>query len=146
MLTLWSPYGGLSNWSRELDRLLGWSADNGNAGGCVPAVDIEEHENQVVIRADVPGVDEKNLEVSVHEGTLLLSGKRENGKCENGQAKTSERTGYRERGLGTFCRQFRLGTDVDDTKIEASYHQGVLTVVVPKKEAAKPRQIPVQAS
>jgi len=141
MLTLWRPHEGLFNWSQELERLLGWSSEDGQTHGCAPAVDIEENEHEVVIRADVPGVDEKNLEVRVQEDTLLLSGKR-----EDRQQKTDGRTHYSERRCGAFCRQFRLGTEVDDTKIEASYRNGVLTVVLPKKEAAKPRHIPVQAS
>jgi len=139
MLNLWRQQEGLFNWSQELERLFDGNSDSGH--NHPPAVDIEENESHFVIRADVPGVNEKDLEVRVHEGTLLLSGKREESKEEK-----SARGCYRERRYGSFCRQFRLGTEVDDNRIEASYRNGVLTVLLPKKEAAKPRQIPVQAS
>jgi HSP20 family protein len=141
MLTLWRPHERLLDWSREFDRWLGWDSGNGNARGYTPAVDIEEEEDRFVIHADVPGLQEKDLEVRVHEGTLLLAGKREESKEE----KTANGY-YRERRRGSFCRQFRLGTSVEEAKIEASYKNGVLTVVLPKKEQAKPRQIPVHTS
>lgn len=141
MLTLWRPQYGLLNWSNELERLLGWNSGNGEKRSFAPAVDIEENESQFVVRTDVPGVNEKDLEVRVHEGTLVVSGKREEAKQEK-----NERGYYRERHYGSFRRSFRLGTEVDEARIEASYHNGVLTVMLPKKEAAKPRQIPVQAN
>jgi len=141
MLTLWRPETGLFNWSREFERLFDWDSGNGHTQGHSPAVDIEEKDSEFVIRADVPGVNEKDLEVRVDDGVLLLSGKREQSKEEKGA-----RGYYQERSYGSFCRQFRLGTEVDDTKIEATYRNGVLMVVLPKKEAAKPRQIPVHAS
>jgi HSP20 family protein len=106
-----------------------------------PAVDIHEAENKFVIRADLPGLEEKDLDVRVHDGTLILSGKREQSKQEQ-----TDQGYHRERRCGSFCRQFRLGSQVDDQQIEASYKNGVLTVVLPKREEAKPRQIPVQSS
>jgi HSP20 family protein len=137
MLTLWKPSDEWFSFGRELDRWF----DEGPTRGPCPAVDIEEEENRFVLRADLPGVDEKDLEVRVHEGVLILGGKRT-------ETREEQRGGgvYRERSTGSFSRQFRLGPGVDDTKIEASYKNGVLTVVLPKQEAAKPRQIPVQAA
>jgi HSP20 family protein len=137
MLTLWNPIAGFDRSARELDRWFG-EARNRMTPAFSPEVDIEEHEDRFVIRADLPGVDEADVEVRVHEGTLVLSGKREQAKEEQ-----NERGYYRERCAGSFCRSFRLGTAVDAEKIEAKLDKGVLQVVLPKKEQAKPRVIPV---
>lgn len=137
MLTLWKPLNELSSFSRAFDeafRPLTFKREAFFA----PAVDIEEHEDRFVLHADLPGMNEADIDVQVHEGQLLLSGKREYSKEE----KTDSGT-YRERSYGTFCRRIRLGSTVDAEKIEASYDKGVLSVTLPKKEEAKPRQIPV---
>ncbi|MFH1131398.1 MAG: Hsp20/alpha crystallin family protein [Pseudomonadota bacterium] len=138
MLTLWNPQRELFNWSREFEDLFNWNAGNGNRTGLTPAVDIEEKEDSFVLKADLPGVEEKEIEVKVHDGTLLLTGKREESKEEE-----KEGMSYRERSYGSFCRQFRLGAKIDSEKIGAEYKNGVLTVVLPKKEDAKPREIPI---
>ncbi len=141
MLTLYRPIHSLSRWSREFDKLLGWPTGNGDTASFTPAVDIEERAESFVIRADLPGMEEKDIEVKVHNRTLYLSGKREESKEE----KTD--TGYyQERRYGTFYRQFRLGENVDLDKVEAKYEKGVLEVVVLKKPEAQPKQIPVQAN
>ncbi len=139
MLTLWRPLGGLHRFTHDFDDLFTGRARNGHTVDFSPAVDIEEQEDHFLISADLPGVDEKDIEVKVHEGVLLLSGKREQvteEKHEGGY--------YRERSFGSFHRSFTLGDGVDAEKIEAAYKGGVLTVKLPKKEQAKPRQIPVR--
>lgn len=136
MLTLWRPFNELARWHREFDRIL--EPRNGETLSFAPAVDVEEKDDHFLIRADLPGVDEKDIEVSYHDGRLVLSGKREEEKEEK-----SEGRYYRERRLGSFCRTFRVGPNLDPERIEASYKQGVLTVTVPKKEEVKPKQIPV---
>ncbi|MBI4705537.1 MAG: Hsp20/alpha crystallin family protein [Deltaproteobacteria bacterium] len=141
MLTLWNPTTSLFRWSPIFDELFAGGTEDGREQLFAPAVDIEEQEDKFVLRADLPGVSEKDIEVRVHEGTLALSGKRE-------EAKEEKREGgyYRERRSGSFHREFRLGPSVDGEKIAASYKNGVLSVVLPKKEEVKPRQIPVSAS
>ena len=141
MLTLWRPHHDLFSWSREFDHLFDAAAGNGHSHALSPAVDIDEEEGRFVIRADLPGMDQKDIEVRVHEGTLLLAGKR-----EASQEEKSSSGYYRERCYGSFARSFKLGSSVDDSKIEASYENGVLTVVLPKKEEVKPRQIPVNSA
>lgn len=140
MLTLWRPYRDWLSWSREIDDVFGKESD-GTAVAFCPAVDIEEQQDAFVLRADLPGVSEKDVTLTVHDGVLLISGKRE-------QAKKEEKNGSLvcERRYGTFQRQFQLGRGVDATRIEASCKNGVLTVVLPKAESAKPRQIPVKAN
>lgn len=141
MLTLWTPRNGLFRFNPFFDDLWSWGRDNGGPRSFSPAVDIDEDETKFTIRADLPGVKEEDIEVTVNEGTLVLSGKRE-------ETKEEETDGgyYRERSYGSFCRTFRLGTSVDRNGIEANYEGGVLSVVLPKKEELKPRQIPVKAT
>jgi len=114
-------------------------SDNGESTlGFTPAVDISEEEDHFLIKADLPGMSEKEIEVKVQDGVLLLSGKREEVREEKKEG------GYhRERRYGSFCRQFRLGSNVDPDAIAATYDSGVLSVKLPKKEETKPRQIPI---
>ena len=128
MLTLWRPQ----------EDLLSWFGGALAPETFAPAVDVEEEAERYVIRADLPGTDEKDIDVRVEDGVLVLSAKRETA-TEDKRGKLH----YTERRRGAFCRQFTLGTNVDETKIEASYKQGVLTVALPKKPAASARQIPV---
>jgi HSP20 family protein len=138
MLTLWRPREDPFRWSRELDRLFECSP---NEETLQPAVDVVEEEHRYVLTADLPGFDQKNIDVRVSDGALVLSGKRE----ESRESKRGTVT-YAERRHGSFSRQFALGSSVDEGKIEATYQSGVLTVVLPKKDEAKPRQIPVHTS
>jgi HSP20 family protein len=103
-----------------------------------PAVDIYETENELVLKADVPDVDQKNIDVRVENQTLTVSGERKFEKEESGK-------GYHriERNYGTFSRSFAVPNTFDTEKITATYRNGVLSVMLPKKEAAKPRQIKV---
>lgn len=139
MLTLWRPFNELARWSRVHDDLFSWG--NGERLGFSPAVDIEEREDSFLLKADLPGMSEKEIEVKVHDGVLILSGSRETSKEDK-----TEHGYYRERSYGSFCRQFNLGSNVDATKIEASYNSGVLKIVLPKKEEVQPKQIPVSTN
>ena len=138
MLTLWRQNQDLLRWSRELGRLF----DGEPAPEALrPAVDVTEEENRYVLRADLPGFEEKDIGVRVLDGVLVLSGKRE--------PSTEEKHGtltVGERPYGSFCRKFALDFAVDESTIEASYKNGVLTVALPRKEATKPRQIPIHTS
>lgn len=101
-----------------------------------PAVDIEETEDSFVLRADLPGVKEKDIEVTVHDGTLILSGKRE-------LTNEDEAGTYRERSFGAFSRQFLVGDSIVESSITAKSKNGELMITLPKKEESKPRQIKV---
>lgn len=141
MLTLWRPFGGLFGLSREFEDLFEGKPSNGNRVDFAPAVDIEEKPDHFLVSADLPGVSEKDIEVKVQDGVLLLSGKRESKKEEK-----TEGGYYRERSSGSFCRSFTLGEGLDPTKIEATYKNGVLTVKLPKKAVTQRRQIPVSTN
>jgi len=104
-----------------------------------PAVDILETDNELVVKADLPDVDMKDIQVEIENGTLTLKGER---KFE----KEEKETGYHriERSYGSFARYFSLPDTVESDKVKADYKNGVLTVTLPKKEVAKPRAIKVQ--
>ncbi len=97
-------------------------------------VDIDEREDAITLSADLPGLTLENIEITLNDGLLTISGKRE-------PTAASHR---RERATGSFERSFRLGTALDQEQIAAAYCNGVLTLTLPKKEAAKARQIPVK--
>jgi HSP20 family protein len=104
-----------------------------------PAVDIFETENELVLKADVPEMDPKNVSIQLENGTLTLKGERKFEEQKNGR-------GFHriERGYGSFVRAFSLPDTVDGEKVKADYQNGVLTVTLPKKEVAKPKTINVE--
>jgi len=105
-----------------------------------PAVDIFETENDLVFKADVPDVDQKNIDVRVENQTLTIAGER-----VFEQPEVAGKGFHRiERNYGKFVRSFAVPNTFDTEKIAAAYKNGVLTVTLPKKEAAKPRQIKVE--
>lgn len=105
-----------------------------------PAVDILETENELVLKADLPDVDLNDIDVRVENQTLTLKGERKFEKEDS--AKGFHRI---ERGYGTFVRSFAVPAIVDTEKVAADYKNGVLTVKLPKKEAAKPRSVKVES-
>ena len=106
-----------------------------------PAVDIYETENELVLKADLPDVDLKDIDVRVENQTLTISGERKFEQEQSGK-------GYHriERSYGNFIRSFAVPNSFDTDKISASFKNGVLSVSLPKKEAAKPRQIKIEAT
>ena len=104
----------------------------------VPAVDILEKEDALVLKADIPDVEMKDIDVRIENGTLTLKGERkfETEKKEGGWHRL-------ERGYGIFERAFALPETVAGDGVTADYKNGVLTITLPKKEIAKPRQIKV---
>jgi HSP20 family protein len=106
-----------------------------------PAVDIYETENELVLKADLPEVKMEDIDIRLENGTLALKGER---KFENEEKKK----GFHrvERSYGTFARYFTLPETVEADKVHADYHNGVLTITLPKKEVAKPRQVKVQVN
>jgi HSP20 family protein len=114
-------------------------SDTATARPWTPAVDIVENENELILTADVPGVKMEDIDIRLEDGTLTLSGARQ-------FAQEDKKAGYHriERAYGQFQRAFALPESVDAEKVEASFTDGVLKVVLPKKEIAKPRSIKVQ--
>lgn len=111
--------------------------DNQFMEGWVPAIDLYENKDALTVKAELPGMKKSEIEVSLHDNLLTISGER---KQEQKEKASEYRT---ERFVGRFQRTFTLPTQVNAEKITATYADGVLTVVMPKAEEAKPKQIPV---
>jgi len=116
----------LSNLNRQ-DLFSGWS----------PALDLYQNSDNVVAVLELPGMRKEDLEISLHDGTLTISGER---KSSSSNGEKAERT---ERYVGTFRRTITLPARVDANKVSATYRDGILTVTLPKAEEAKPKRIDV---
>ena len=103
-----------------------------------PAVDIMEKDGNLILRAELPGMTEKQIELKLEANTLTLKGER---KMENEDQKSNYHRV--ESFYGSFMRTFRLPDTVDMDKISADYKNGILTVILPQKPEVKPREIPV---
>ncbi|MBI2680392.1 MAG: Hsp20/alpha crystallin family protein [Candidatus Solibacter usitatus] len=121
------------------DAVTRWMSEPRAARPWSPAVDVIENENELILKADLPDVDLKDIDVRVENQTLTLKGDR---KFE----REEKNGGYHriERNYGTFMRSFTLPSSVENDKVSADYKNGVLTVKLPKKEAAKPKQVKVE--
>jgi HSP20 family protein len=137
------PVGGLLTLQRELERVFDkpFGTDLGPSGrGVFPPVNVFADKDGYVVKLEVPGIAPEDVNIEVEGRTLKVSGKREVPPPTEGSFHR------RERGTGKFARSFQLPADVDLTRAEASYKHGVLSVRVPKKEEAKPRQITIKAA
>jgi HSP20 family protein len=129
--------GGLKAFHDTVNRLF----VEPNGRPWVPAVDIKETGNELILKADVPDVEMKDIDIRVENGTLTIRGERKfDGEKKEGSWHRVERS------YGTFERAFTLPETVDFDAVKADYKNGVLTITLPKKEIAKPRQIKVAVS
>jgi HSP20 family protein len=126
----------------DFDRLFNTLFDRSQATQrWVPAMDLVEHDDQFVLRADLPGLSEGDVNIEVEDGVLTVSGER---KAEHDQR---ERGFYRvERQFGKFSRTLTLPDGIDGEQIKASFSNGVLEVWIPKPEQRKPRRIEISAT
>ena len=131
----WDPF-------RVMDAILRWDplrSDNGllsRGGEYVPRFDVKETKGAYVLRADLPGVKEEDVDVSVNGSLLTVAGKREDERREEEDQYYSV-----ERSYGTFARSFSLPDGIDSGSITADLKSGVLTVQIPKRPEAQPRKI-----
>ncbi|MCU0573675.1 MAG: Hsp20/alpha crystallin family protein [Syntrophobacteraceae bacterium] len=105
----------------------------------VPAVDIFESRDALVVVADMPGVSPDNVTIDVHDNTLTIRG-------TVAVEEVKERVHIQEYGVGDYSRQFTLGRVIDQSKIEAAMKNGVLTLTLPKSDISKPRKISVKVA
>jgi len=131
------------NIQREIDRLFdqfrGGALDDDQTSLWLPPVDILEQENDYFVRVELPGVDKKDVKITVQNGILTIKGEKTQDLEKKGD--TYRRT---ERTYGSFQRSFTLPSSVMSDKVEASYNAGVLTISLPKVEEAKPKEIEVK--
>ncbi len=143
----WSPFDQLFGLRNELNRLMenplnDWGRSTEFFNGWVPAVDVLEEKNNIIVRAELPGMKKEDIEISLHEGVLSLTGERKE-QAED----TDQNQVYRsERFYGRFHRTITLPKPVAADKVKANYKDGLLTITLPKTEEAKPRQIEVNVS
>lgn len=144
----WSPFETIESLRAEMDQLFdSFFGTMQSSGGAVslwyPRVDLLEHDHEFVLVADLPGMTQDDIDVSVQNNVLTLQGKRQ---VEYGAQNGHNGYRYCERPMGTFCRRFTLGAAVEADKISATYKAGVLEVHIPKTAAAQPKRIAVQAA
>ncbi|MDR3710644.1 MAG: Hsp20/alpha crystallin family protein [Capsulimonadaceae bacterium] len=141
------PFEDLSRLQREMNRLFqdsvsgaggsrGQLRESAAAGIWAPAVDVAEDANEIVLKSELPGVKQEDLDIEVSNDTLTIRGEK---KFEDEEKKGSY---IRiERAYGTFQRSFNLGVPIDQNQITASFKDGVLTVHLPKSEKIKPKKV-----
>ena len=145
LLTRWEPFREVATLQDRMNRLFNeqfaniGSEESLAVGSFVPAVDVYEDEHAIQLKFEVPGLDEKDIDIRLENSVLTVKGER---KFE----KETKEENYRrvERRYGTFTRSFTLPNTVSSEKIQAAYEKGVLTISLPKTEAAKPKQIKIE--
>src|SRR5882672_6487393 len=142
----WPGFGRLSSLRDEIDRLFEapWNALGQTSqllSGWTPAFDIFEDKDNLVVKAELPGMKKDDIQISLHDGSLSISGERKS------ESKNEDAEVYRsERFFGRFRRTVGLPTPVNPDTVKALYKDGILTVTLPKTEEAKPKQIDVSVS
>jgi len=145
-LSTWTPFDRLTSLRDEMNRLFdlslpGFTRDGGLFSGWSPALDVHQDKDNVFVKVELPGMKKEEIEISLHEGVLSISGER-----KHEEEKKEGETFRSERYFGRFHRSMTLPTTVDANKVKASYKDGILSVTLPKTEEAKPKQIQVNVS
>jgi HSP20 family protein len=140
----YNPFRDLRTIQEQMNRLidLAWNRESGEdirEGAWQPPVDIYEDENSVIIKAELPDVELKDIQVKIEDNTLMLRGERK-------QDQTVRKENYHriERFYGSFQRSFALPLTIDRENVRATCERGVLTIILPKKEENRPKQINVE--
>lgn len=142
------PFGGagfapLFSFRRELDRLFNDTlGQQGGFSAWNPAVDVREDNNNLFLDVELPGIKPENVDISVDNGVLTISGEK---STENTENKEDQRFHTVERTYGSFFRSFQLPQGIDENQISANFDNGVLTIDIPKSAIPQPRKIQVGA-
>jgi len=146
-MQLWNPFqefenmleryskSGASNLGKQLNTELSFA-------DWAPSVDIEEESDKYLVKADLPGVDKKDIEVKMENGVLSIRGEKQT-ETETGKGTKRHRS---ERFHGSFARSFTLPDAVKADEVDATYKDGVLSLTIPKEEQAKPKSIDIKVS
>jgi HSP20 family protein len=151
-LTTWkpfrelAPFGDFERMRRDMDRLWESFFQRGvrrsdAESEWLPSLDMAETKNEIVVKAEVPGMDPKEIGISLSDGLITIKG-------EKKQEREEKEKDYHlvERSYGTFTRSIRLPKEVQSDKINASYKNGVLTVTLPKSEEAKKKEVKIKVN
>jgi HSP20 family protein len=139
------PWTGVPGVRREMDRLLErflepeWG-DFPMLGEWTPRLDVSETKDALLVKAEIPGIDQKDIHVTLQENVLTIAGEKKQESEEK-----DERHHRIERGYGAFTRSVRLPASVDGSKVDAKFKNGLLTVTLPKTTVAKGTTVPVKA-
>jgi HSP20 family protein len=144
-LTRWKPLGEMEKMRNTMDRVwdsfleTGAPKRKGDVGSWLPSLDISETKNEIVVKAELPGIDPKEIDISLSDGILSIKGE----KKEERDEKESD---YHlvERSYGSFTRLVRLPKEVKNDKINASYKDRILKITLPKSEEAKKKEIKIK--
>jgi HSP20 family protein len=145
-LAMWPSFGRLTSLRDEIDRLFEAPLaelvrTSQLLSGWTPALDVYEDKDNVYVKAELPGMKREDIDLSLHDGTLSISGERKT------EEKRQDSEVYRsERFVGRFQRTVTLPTPVAADKVKAQYKDGILTVTLPKTEEAKPKHIDVNVN
>jgi HSP20 family protein len=142
-LVRWNPFNEVNLLQNQMNRLFdsslqAWPGESNGTTSWVPTADIYESDEDLVVNLDLPGIDPKMVDVRVENNVLTIRGERQFAQKQN-----TENYHRVERSYGAFGRSFTLSTSVNPEKIRATYQSGVLSIVMPKAEAAKPRKIQI---
>ncbi len=140
----YNPFRELRAMQEQMNRLLdlAWNRDSGEdlrEGVWQPPVDIFEDAESLIIKAELPGIDQKDIDVRIEDNTLTLRGER-----RHDEEVKKENYHRVERYYGSFQRSFSLPATIDQEKVKATCDKGILTIILPKKEETKPKQISVE--
>jgi len=141
----WKPFRELERMRREMDRLWDSFLEGRpgrkveEVGEWLPTLDVSETKNELVVRAEIPGIDAKDIDISLTNDLLTIKG-------EKKQEKEEKEENYHliERSYGSFARAIRLPKEVQSDKISASYRNGILKVTLPKSKEAKKKEIKIK--
>ena len=144
-MSTFSPFRNVDRFQQEMNQLIDWAFGRGMGDSLVdtawaPPVDVIQDGDKFRVHVDLPGMKKDEIEITLNGDTLTIRGEKKR------ESEHKEEDVYRaERYYGSFARSLVLPASVDSTKIEASYRDGVLEVVIPKSEEAKPKQIRIQS-
>jgi HSP20 family protein len=140
----WRPFGEVGSIRKEMDEL--WSRFlretpffRRGAGEWTPSMDVSETKDSLVLKAELPGIEAKDVKISVSGDLLTIKGEKKKESEEK-----DENRHYQERYYGSFQRSFRLPTNVKKDKVDAAFDKGVLTITLPKTEEAKEKEIEIK--
>lgn len=138
-LVRWDPFREMAGFGERMNRMFGeFSREPASTTSWSPAVDIVENGEELILKAELPGMKKENITVHVEDNVLTLRGER---KFEK---ETKEENYHRvEREYGSFVRSFALPSNVDESRIRAEYKDGLLTLSLPKLAASKPKEIKI---
>ena len=137
----WPYLPGLGSFRDEINKLFENFTGRGSAAGLAPPLDVSETEENILVKVEVPGIEPKDIDISVSGDTLTIKGEKKSEKEEKGK-----NYHFIERSYGSFSRSVGLPASVKFEQVKAEYKKGILEITLPKSEKSKIKKIPVKVS